>query len=204
MLHKWFSRCTDYGWFAAQNDMGHSFRYIAHMIRLSFLCLLVGCNPAPEPCIEYGNGVGECAPDFRLGRADGGEWTLSGHIENVILVQFAAAWCGVCQLSAGTDQVLVDDYQSDGFIKVTILKGDAQYQEVDESEALEWKGAFELKHPVLYDPDKVVWKEWKHNTSTVPQQFIVDRGGAIRWRRIGLTSDEDLRLQIEEILDQSD
>ncbi|MGB0638216.1 MAG: TlpA family protein disulfide reductase [Myxococcota bacterium] len=171
------------------------------MIRVSLLCLLAGCSPAPEPCVEEGNGVGDCAPDFSLGRANGGSWTLSEHVGSVILVQFAAAWCGVCQLTAGTDQSLVE-YQSDGFTKVTILKGDAQYQEVDEAEALEWKDAFELDHPVLYDPEKAVWKEWKHKTSTVPQQFIVDRGGAIRWRRIGLTSDDELRVQIEEVLGQ--
>jgi len=188
----------------AINDTRQPFRYTMNMLRLSALCLLLGCKPAPEPCTDQGNRVGECAPDFSLGRADGGEWTLSDHSGQVVLVQFAASWCGVCQMTAATDQTLVDDYRDDGFKKVTILKGNAQYQATDRDDAIDWKEAFELDHPVLYDPEKLVWSEWKHKTSTVPQQFIVDRQGAIRWRRIGLTSEDQMRLHIEETLAQRD
>jgi peroxiredoxin len=170
------------------------------MVRLSVLSLFLGCNPAPDPCTEEGNRIGECAPDFTLGRADGGEWTLSDHEGSVVLVQFAAGWCGICQVTAESEQVLVDDYRADGFIKATILKANRQYQPPDESDALEWKESFGLEHPVLYDPDKSVWKEWKHKTSTVPQLFLVDRGGGIRWRWVGLPDEETLREEIEEHL----
>jgi len=127
-------------------------------------------------------------------------WSLSAQTNRVVLVQLAASWCGVCQLQAPAHQVLVDEYESEGFTKATVLKGDADFEPADQTDAEAWKAYFELRHPVLYDEDKEVWNRWKRDVNSLPQMFLVDGGGSIRWRRIGMASDEVLREQIEEQL----
>jgi deoxyinosine 3'endonuclease (endonuclease V) len=57
---------------------------------------------------------------------------------------------------------------------------------------------------VLYDEDKQVWKSWKRDVNSLPQLFLVDGQGTIRWRRIGMASEDALREQIEEQLGQLD
>ncbi len=161
------------------------------------LTFLLGCNPAPDPCTRVGIKVGECAPALSLQQATGGEWTLEDHTGQVILVQFAAAWCGVCQSLATQHQEIVDDYESEGFDKVTVLKGDLHFESVDQAEALEWSTYYNLSHPVLFDEDRSAWKTWKRKTSSVPQQYLVDHKGAIRWRKVGRESEDELREVIE-------
>jgi len=168
------------------------------------LAVLIACNSEPEPCTEVGIGVGDCAPELSLPTASGGDWTLSDHEGDVVLVQFAAAWCGVCQSVASPHQELFEDYQSDGFHKVTVLKGDLQFESVDQSEALEWKTYFDLTHPVLVDADRSAWKTWKRTANGVPQQYLVDRKGAIRWRKVGRESEVELREVIEVHLEYRD
>lgn len=162
------------------------------------ILLLLGCSPAPEPCTEVGVSVGQCAPELSLPRADGSTWSLSEQRNRVVLVQFAASWCGICQQQAPAHQQLVDEYGGDGFIKATVLKGDENFEPAEQADAQAWKSYFELDHPVLYDEDKEAWKRWKRAVNSVPQMILVDGGGTIRWRRIGMASDEVLREQIEE------
>ncbi len=113
-------------------------------------------------------------------------------------------WCGICQTLAESQQSLVDEYQSEGFTKATVLKGDASYDDVDQDEALYWKESFLLEHPVLYDEDRAVWTRWKRTANSVPQQYLVDGGGAIRWRKVGRESEEELQDAIEEALSYND
>ena len=169
------------------------------MTVLSALFML-GCVPSPEPCSKMGNGVGECAPALELPQANGEPWSLAKQQNRVVLVQFAAAWCGSCQATAPVHQALHDAYSADGFTKVTVLKGDADFASADQADAQEWTDYFGLTHPVLYDEDKVAWKAWRRESSSVPQLFLVDGEGAIRWRKIGVVSQDVLIEHIEESL----
>ena len=162
--------------------------------------LLLGCVPPPALCSETGNGVGECAPLLELPRSNGEAWSLADQLNRVVLVQFAASWCGVCQATAPVDQALHTSYSGDGFMKVTVLKGDADFESADQSDAQEWKDFFELTHPVLYDEDKTAWDTWRRDSSSIPQLFLVDGKGAIRWRKIGLVPEGALIEKIEESL----
>ena len=173
------------------------------MLAVSLLSLL-GCSPAPEPCTDVGNGVGQCAPALSLPRADGGSWSLSEQTNRVVMVQLAAAWCGTCQQQAPVHQALFEEYRSEGFTKATVLKGDENFEPAEQADAEAWKAYFDLGHPVLYDEDKEVWKSWKRDVNSLPQMFLVDGQGTIRWRRIGIASEDALREQIEEQLSHLD
>ena len=162
--------------------------------------VVLGCVPPPDPCSETGNGVGECAPALDLPRANGELWSLAEQRNRVVLVQFAASWCGAWQASAPVHQALHDSYSAEGFTQVTVLKGDADFESADQADAQAWKDYFGLTHPVLYDEDKAAWEEWRRESSSVPQSFLVDGEGAIRWRKIGIVSEESWMENIEDSL----
>lgn len=162
--------------------------------------VVVGCSSPPESCTDVGNGVGECAPDLTLPRANGGVWSLAEQRNRVVLIQLAAAWCGTCQVEAPIHQALLNEYEAEGLTKATVLKGDADFGPAEQADAEAWKSYFELSHPVLYDEDKQVWKTWKRDVNSLPQLFLVDGQNTIRWRRIGMAPEDVLREQIEEHL----
>lgn len=184
------------------NRVAH--RYVFRM-RIFLICSAwLACSPEPEPCTDVGIELGQCAPKLTLPRASGGDWSLADQTGKVVLVQLAAAWCGVCQSLAEEQQALVDDLSDQGFTKVTVLKGDLHYESVDQAEALEWKTYFELSHPVLFDEQRTVWRRWKQDTNDVPQQYLIDRKGAIRWRKVGSEDAATLREEIQIHLDFRD
>ena len=169
-------------------------------MRVFPVLFMLACSPKPEPCSTTGNGVGQCAPTLSLPRADGTTWSLQGQSNRVVLVQFAASWCGTCQLIAPEDERLFQEYRSDGFNKVTVLKGDAEFEDANQEDAQEWKDYFGLNHPVVYDETREAWRTWKRDINSLPQMFLVDGTGTIRWRKIGLAPEEELEEQIEEHL----
>jgi len=101
-------------------------------------------------------------------------------------------------------ELLFQEYGEQGFTKATVLKGDADFEPADLADAQEWKTHFELTHPVLYDEDKTAWAEWKRDVNSLPQLFLVDGSGTIRWRKIGTAPEETLREAIEESLGHLD
>jgi thiol-disulfide isomerase/thioredoxin len=118
--------------------------------------LLLGYRSGVEPCTEVGIEVGQCAPTLTLPAASGESWSLADREGQVVFVQLATSWCGICQERAAPQQELGDEYAAEGFEKVTVLKGDVNYGSVDQDEAAEWAAYFALSHPVLYDKDRAV------------------------------------------------
>ena len=145
--------------------------------------------------------MGECAPDFTLPEADGGDWTLSDNRGDVIVIDFSAIWCGYCQRMAPEHQILADTWAKEPVQVVTILVGDRTYESVEEAEAQEWKMELGIEHPILYDPDRTVWKQWQRpNTRRMPQQYLIDAQGGIAWRKIGPDDDGELSEEIKSLL----
>ena len=155
--------------------------------------LWASCSPASPPCEQTGNGVGECAPDLELPAADGSSWSLADQDNRVVLVQFSAAWCGTCQYQAPIHEQMFDEFGDDGFLTVTVLKGDANFDAPTQEDAEAWKAYFGITHPVVFDESRTAWRTWKRDVNSLPQLFLVDGEGSIRWRKIGMYDEEAFR-----------
>ena len=166
--------------------------------------LWMSCSPAPAPCEQTGNELDACAPALALPGADGSMWSLADQRQRVVLVQFSAAWCGTCQQQASVHERLYAEWETDGFVSVTVLKGDENFEAPTEEDAVAWKDYFGITHPVLFDEERTAWRTWKREVNSLPQLFLVDGEGAIRWRKIGMYDEEAFREVVERELKRLD
>ena len=86
------------------------------------------CSQAPgsHPC------------DFSMTDQNGDEFSLYDHYGKVIVLDFSAMWCGVCNQMAHDAQVFTDDYGSQGFVWATILVDNSQGNPPDASDLSTW------------------------------------------------------------------
>ena len=106
---------------------------------LAGLLLLAGCGgasentpaptsgtqatPAPEPTTYTALSVGDEAPDFTVTLADGGEFTLSDHRGEVVVLNFWATWCSPCVGEMPELAELAEAYRDKGVYLLAINCG---------------------------------------------------------------------------------
>jgi peroxiredoxin len=121
---------------------------------------------------------GDHAPEFRLQKFDGGSVSLSDLRGKVVMVHFWATWCPPCVDELPTLDMLHNSPISKDFEMLAVS--------VDEGGA----GAVapfiqknRLSLPVLFDPGGDVAR--LYGTYKLPETYIVDRQGVVRYKAIG-------------------
>jgi len=121
---------------------------------------------------------GDHAPEFRLQKFDGGSLSLSDLRGKVVMVHFWATWCPSCVDELPTLDKLHNSPISKDFEMLAVS--------VDEGGA----GAVapfiqknRLSLPVLFDPGGDVAR--LYGTYKLPETYIVDRQGVVRYKAIG-------------------
>ena len=133
---------------------------------------LIGAN-APK--------VGEPAPDFELTMVDGSKLTLAQMRGQVVVLNFWATWCVPCR----TELPLLDRYyeltKDRGLRVITIATEDSLplYQLKKLFAVMKMPSARRIKGP--YGP-----------LTGVPTNFVIDRGGRIRYAKSGAFDLSDL------------
>lgn len=118
------------------------------------------------------------APGFELPTLSGGKVNLSEYRGKVVFINFWATWCGTCKVEMPSMEKLYQRFKEHGFEMLTIS--------VDKDQGLiaPFMKEYELTFPVLLDPNSEVAKK-DYKTTGVPETFIVDRDGIIRYKAIG-------------------
>ena len=118
------------------------------------------------------------ACNFEFNDQYGDGWELYDHYGDIIVLDFSAVWCGVCQYVAKDMQSFYDEYQDKGVTWVTVLLQDLQGMPVSTEEALEWSQIFGIvTSPVLAgdvsiaDPNE----EGSFPVQALPTIIILDR-----------------------------
>ncbi len=139
----------------------------------------------------------KAAPDFNV-RTLSGDTVSSSSLEGKPLVlNFAASWCGPCELEAPVLEKMYEKY-----------KGQVNFFGIAVRDQEEDQRAFAQKHgltfPIGLDPDsKILYsyqKAGKVNLSGIPTTFFIDKDGNIAAFFIGPLSERTFDQRVASIL----
>lgn len=140
-----------------------------------------------------GVAVGDPAPASPLPRLEGsGDASLREYRGQWVLVNFWASWCGPCKQEA---PALERFQQQHGSPEFTVLGIDSRDLSSDGREFVRRYG---LSYPQLRDGDGAAAHDY--GTTGVPENYLVDPQGKVRWLLHGPVDEEYLREQIEPFL----
>ncbi len=135
-----------------------------------------GCGDSGSSTGTTASSGPKIAPDFSVKSLNGDTISSSSFSGKGLVVNFAASWCGPCELEAPVLAKVYEKYKD----RVNFLELAVKDQEEDQR-------AFAQKHgitfPIGLDPDgKVLYnfqKAGKVNMSGIPTTFFVDKDGII-------------------------
>lgn len=160
--------------------------------------LAAGCSSSQTTSgTNSGNAGVKTAPDFTAQTLNGDTVSFSSFKGKPVVLNFAASWCGPCEMEA---PVLAKAYAK--------YKDKVQFFGLAIRDSEEDQRAFAQKHglefPIGLDPDgKIVYqfqKAGKVSVSGIPTTFFIDKDGIIVDYFIGPLSEKTLDQKIQSIL----
>jgi len=153
-----------------------------------FLARGLGLDPktVPSPLI------GKSAPGFSLTKLDNPETTIRREdlLGKVWMLNVWASWCVACR----EEHPLLVEFSRKKLLPIYGLN----YKD-DRAAGLRWLANFGNPYDAsLFDNDGRVGIDW--GVYGVPETFIVDREGIIRFKQIGPLTPEVIRTQIEPLV----
>ncbi len=140
------------------------------------VCSLSGCQPATLTWQPLATPV--AALDFTLLALTGGPVTLSGLRGQVVVMEFWATWCGPCQYSSPSLEVISRRFRGRGVTVLLINEGQT-------AEAVRAWARGRFTTPILLDEGVRVADAYGVNG--LPQLFVIDQQGMIRYAESGYT-----------------
>jgi peroxiredoxin len=149
---------------------------LACAIAASVLSLVAcgGDTPAASP-----GSVGTAAPAYESRTLDGAPASLAALKGKVVLLNVWATWCHPCRDEIPELEALHQRFRARG-LEVIGVSVDAAGMEAG---IRSFMTDFRMTYPVWLDPDERVSAQFL--TTGVPETFLIDRAGVIRWRKIG-------------------
>lgn len=158
---------------------------------LALLALLGTCTGADSV-------VGVAEQDEPLPRL-AGETVDGGHLDarsyadgSVLVINVWANWCDPCRLEQPQLVRLADRYEDEGVRFLGI-----NYQD-DRDAAKAWIEEFGVPYPSLFDPSGRSAVDL--GFPALPDTYVVDSGGTIRWVVYGETDERELAGLIDDVL----
>jgi peroxiredoxin len=160
---------------------------------------VAGCGDEGSSTSKSGaSSAPKVAPDFTIKTLSGETVSYSSLKGKPLVLNFAASWCGPCELEA---PVLVKAYEKYKD-QVNFFGIAVRDTEEDQRAFAERHG---LKFPIGLDPDsKVLYnyqKAGKVNMSGIPTTFFIDKDGNIQAFFIGPISESTFDQRVSTILD---
>lgn len=148
----------------------------------------VAAQKMPGVGPREGSRVGDLAYDFTVKDLDGHDHSLKGlRGRSVVHLVFWATWCMPCVEEVPQLRVMYDRYRAKGFEILGVVVAMNQTQEGVRT-FVEKNG---MAYPVLWDGDLKLMNRYR--VDSIPQNFLIDRDGIIRYAGIGLPAGyEDL------------
>jgi DsbE subfamily thiol:disulfide oxidoreductase len=171
---------------------------VARVLRRVLPLLVIAFLGAMASC-EEGNPVfgaasrDEPLPTLTGESLDGEHLDAAIYAEgNVLVINVWASWCDPCRREQPQLVRLADRYRGDGVRFLGI-----NYQD-DRDAARAWVRDFRVPYPSLFDPPGRSAADL--GFPALPDTYVVDPGGTIRWVVYGETDERELTGLIEEVL----
>jgi len=147
-------------------------------------------RPAASPRDEL---IGKDAVAFALKDMDGNKVDLQTLKGRVVLLDFWASWCGPCVAELPHIENLHKDYKNQGLVTLGLNN-----EEVEVARAFVKQKGYTFT--TLVDEGKEVSKNY--GVSGIPQVFIIDREGKVKWHTLGYSSGKEVELRgaVEKVL----
>jgi DsbE subfamily thiol:disulfide oxidoreductase len=157
------------------------------------LALLVGAACGSGDSVSGVVKVDEPLPRLAGKTLDGDRLDASTHADgSVLVINVWADWCGPCRREQPQLVRLADRYRDEvRFLGIN-------YQD-DRDAARAWVEEFGVPYPSLYDPSGRTAVELGY--PFLPDTYVVDREGRIRWVVFGASDERELRGLIDDVLD---
>jgi len=124
--------------------------------------------------------VNYTAPELTLQNIQGKTESLSDYRDQVVLVNNWATWCPPCKAEMPTLVVYHNDHHADGFSVIAVEAGEP----VDL--VAQFASSYGINFPVWLDPDSASARAFNNNT--LPNSYVIDRTGTIRYAWTGAIS----------------
>ena len=148
---------------------------------LALASALPACAPAAPPPAADSN----LAPAFTGVDLRGQRFDLADLRGRVVLLNVWATWCEPCREELPELQALQQRHGADGLVVVGVSIDAARA----EREVRRLVAAARVTYPIVLDPKSTIVPPFK--VVGYPTTFLIDRQGAIRWRRDGLLEPGD-------------
>ncbi len=153
---------------------------------------------APEPPARVApNLTGKDALPFALTDLKGNTVELAAHKGQVILLNFWASWCGPCLAELPHLQKLHNQFKDKGLVVLGISAEDLDIAQ----DFMKEKG---YTFNSLVDPKRTIALQYQANL--IPQTFLINRAGVIKWSALGYDAGDEVALQaaIEKLLNNEE
>ena len=142
------------------------------------------CAGESAPRVE----VGQPAPHYAATTLAGDSASTAALAGKVVLLNVWATWCAPCREEIPFLQSLYEKHRGDG-LEIVGVSVDARGQE---SAIKEFAQEFRMTYPIWRDPDERVQSLFL--ALGVPASYLIDRGGVLRWQRLGTIRASDTTL----------
>jgi cytochrome c biogenesis protein CcmG/thiol:disulfide interchange protein DsbE len=169
-----------------------SLRFFIPLLMLAALVWFLGAGLSLDPKEVPSPLIGKPSPDFQLTRLDNAQVTMRREdmLGKVWMLNVWASWCVACR---DEHPILVDFARK----KLVPIYG-LNYKD-DRLAGLKWLSNFGNPYDAsLFDQDGRVGIDF--GVYGVPETFIIDREGVIRFKQIGPVTPEVIRTQIEPLI----
>lgn len=151
----------------------------------------------PSSLEGEGFGLGDVVDDQCVPDQNGDLVSLWQFYGSVWVLDVSTIWCQPCQDLARGLQETADEFESEGFVYLTVLAQDLDSEVPDQSELQGWAEDFEIRSPIV--ADTVGFTSGVVRNGAYPAVLVIDRDLTVA-DRLDLPDDALLRKSIEEIL----
>lgn len=142
--------------------------------------------------------IGNPAPPLEMTFFTGYEWqqrpsaTLSDLQGNIVLINFWASWCAPCRQEARLLEETYRAYADRGVVFLGIAWSDT------DTKAYEYLAEYDITYPNA--PDLRLAAQDRYRFTGVPETYILDRNGVIRYFKEGPFIGNQLQLALDAVL----